>query len=39
MKEDHKRNEQDHNASIDETIGRILGNISLDKNLCILGVP
>ena len=24
---------------IDETIGRSLGNYSLEKNLCILGVP
>ena len=24
---------------IDETIGRILGNESLEENLCILGVP
>ena len=24
---------------IDETIGRSLGNVSLEENLCILGVP
>ena len=40
MKEDHKGNGQDYNGQevpIDETIGRSLGNESLDEDLCTLG--
>ena len=41
MKEDHKEIKSTYKVKvpIDKTIGRSLGNESLDENLYILGVP
>ena len=41
MKEDHKGKTQCYilKVPIDKTIGRSLGNESLEENFCILGVP